>query len=210
MNIKLKNLDNTPVNSPLEIYAIMQRILMRESKIERNREHLWVISLDTMNQILNIELVSLGTVNKTIVEPMEVLSVPLQKKAVKIVMVHNHPSGHVEPSDKDLDVTDRILQAARIMRIQLIDHLIITEKTFYSFADSGLLKTLKDNSNYLTQYEVKEHHEKSALAIGVKQGMKDQLREIARTMKAQGFDVETIMKITGLPKATIVKLKVQE
>lgn len=210
MNIKLKNLDNAQVNSPLEIYAIMQRILLRESKIERNREHLWVMSLDTMNQLLNIELVSLGTVKRTIVEPMEVLSVPLQKKAVKIVLIHNHPSGHVEPSPQDIDVTDRILQAARIMRIELIDHLIITEKKFYSFADTGLLQQIRENSNYLTRYEVKEYHEKSALAIGVREGMKNQLREVARTMKAQGFEVEAIMNVTGLPKATIVKLKVQQ
>jgi DNA repair protein RadC len=71
----------------------MQQILLREDKIDQNREHFWVIGLANNNRILFIELVSLGTVNRTLVEPMEVYSLALQKRAVKIILCHNHPSG---------------------------------------------------------------------------------------------------------------------
>ena len=79
MNISLKAGDKKKMLSAADMYEIMQRILLRENRIDRNREHLWTISLDTANRLLAIELVSMGSVNKTIVEPMEVFSVPLQK-----------------------------------------------------------------------------------------------------------------------------------
>ena len=78
MNIRLKKEEQIKVLCSDDLYDIMQRILKREGRIDRNREHLWTVSLDTAYRILNIELVSLGTVNKTLVEPMEVFSIPLQ------------------------------------------------------------------------------------------------------------------------------------
>lgn len=105
MNIKLKETQDRKINGSDDIYPIMQKILLRENKIDRNREHLWTISLDNANKILNIELVSLGTINKTLIEPMEVFSVPLQKRAVKVILVHNHPSGQLRPSEPDKDIT---------------------------------------------------------------------------------------------------------
>lgn len=207
MNIKLKQDQKIKVNSPEEIFSIMQRVFMRESKIERNREHFWTISLDSGNHILNIELVSLGTVKATLVEPMEVLSIPLQKKAVKIILVHNHPAGQLAPSDGDKDETDRLIQACRIMDIEILDHLIITEKDYYSFAESGLLKELQQSVKYVMPYELKERYHKAGLEHGITKGAKDQLREVARTMKQKGVDVNLIAEYTGLSKASIVKLK---
>ncbi|HZH38580.1 MAG TPA: JAB domain-containing protein, partial [Bacillales bacterium] len=85
MNIKIKEAEKIKILCSDDIYSIMQKVLLRENKIDRNREHLWTICLDTANTLLNIELVSTGSVNKTIVEPMEVFSVPLQKRAVRII-----------------------------------------------------------------------------------------------------------------------------
>lgn len=71
MNIRLKKDEERKVLCSDDIYGIMQKILLRENKIDRNREHLWTISLDTAHKVLNIELVSMGRVNKLIMEPME-------------------------------------------------------------------------------------------------------------------------------------------
>jgi len=79
MNLKLTKSQKIKILSSDDIYRIMQQILLREQKVDRNREHFWTISLDNAHKVLNIELVSMGTVNRTLVEPMEVLSVPLQK-----------------------------------------------------------------------------------------------------------------------------------
>lgn len=143
MNIRLKATDKIKIQSPVEIFEIMQKVLLKESASDRKREHFWVVSLDWGNTILNIELVSLGTYNETLVKPMEVLSIPLQKKAVKLILVHNHPSGNLEPSEGDKVVTDRLIQACKIMQIDVEDHLIITERSYYSFQFSGLMTNLE-------------------------------------------------------------------
>jgi DNA repair protein RadC len=122
MNIKLKTEDQIKILCADDIYGIMQRILLRENKIERDREHLWTISLDAVSKILNIELVSMGSITKTVVEPMEVYSVPLQKRAVKIVIIHNHPSGELKPSAADKDMTEILIQCGLILHVPVLDH----------------------------------------------------------------------------------------
>jgi DNA repair protein RadC len=210
MNIRLKEDEKVKILSPDDLFGIMQRILMSESKTDRNREHLWTVSLDNAYRILNIELVSLGTVNKTLVEPMEVYSIPLQKRAVHVILVHNHPSGELKPSESDKDITDQLIQVGRIMNVPLKDHLIICETHYYSFVDSGLLGELELSLKYVPAYEIKRRIEKMAKEIvdAEGKGRKARDKEIARGMKQNGVDVELIMKYTGLSKAVIDKLKV--
>lgn len=147
MNIRLKAEKQIKIQCSDDIYFIMQRILRRENKIDRNREHLWTISLDNASKILNIEMVSMGSIRQTIAEPMEVFSIPLQKRAVGIVIVHNHPSGELKPSAADKNMTDQLIQCGRILHVPVQDHLIITEKSFYSFGDTGLLAELEESKN---------------------------------------------------------------
>lgn len=208
MNIKLtKEQKIKTLNSPDSVYSIMQRILLRENKIDRNREHFWTVCLDNANKILNIELVSMGTVNAVLVEPMEVFSVPLQKRAVNIILVHNHPSGEVQPSEADKEITDRLIQVGRIINIQVIDHLIISERSYYSFADNALLKELELSLKYVPAYEIKQRYEKAAEKKGAEQGKYERSKEIARQMKKEGYKMDDIIKITGLTNAIITKLK---
>lgn len=209
MNIKLTEAQKIKVLCSTDIYSIMQRILLRENKTDRNREHLWTISLDNANRILNIELVSMGTINRTVVEPMEVFSIPLQKRAVKIIIIHNHPSGEIRPSEEDKDMTDKLIQVGKIMNVPVLEHLIITENTFFSFADSGLLKELEKSIKYVPAYEIKKRYEKAAEEKGAEKGKKERSKEIAKALKAKGIDIETIAATTGLPKAVINRLKAE-
>ncbi len=134
MDIKLTEEDKIKILNSDDIYGIMQRILLREDKIDQDREHFWVIGLANNNRILFIELVSLGTVNKTLAEPMEVFSYALQKRAVKIILCHNHPSGELKPSEGDKNVSDKLIQVGIIVDTEVIDHLIISDKSYLSFA----------------------------------------------------------------------------
>ena len=210
MNIKLTDKQKIKIRNSDDIYEIMQRILLRENRIDRNREHFWTISLDTASKILNIELISIGTVNRTLVEPMEVFSVPLQKRAVKLMLIHNHPSGEVVPSEADKDLTDRLIQVGLIMNVPVLDHLIITERTFFSFADGGLMEKLAKSTKYVPPYILQQRMEKAAREKGAEDGMKTKAREMARTMKAKGYKIEEIMEITGLTRNAINRLKVEE
>ncbi|MBL4709814.1 MAG: DNA repair protein [Flavobacteriales bacterium] len=204
MKIKLSESQKKKIKSSQDLFEIMQKILLRESKTDRNKEHLWTISLDTANRIINIELVSLGTANRTLVEPTDVFSIPLQKQAVKLIIVHNHPSGELEPSEADKDITDRLIQVGRITNLILIDHIIISEKSHYSFNDEGLIEELGMSLKYVPPYIIKQRFEKAAK----EEGLKEKATEMAKAMKAKGYPIEEIVELTGLTKTTIKKLKV--
>ncbi len=216
MNVRLdKQLKGTVIGSAEDVYPIMQRILMRESRTDRNREHFWTVSLDTAGTLVNIELVSMGSVRQTVVEPMEVYSIPLQKRAVRLILVHNHPGGTLKPGDADKDITDQLIQAGRILKVQVLDHLIITETGYYSFADSGLLKELENSTKYVPAYELKRRYEAEAKLLAKEQVkaaeehiIETREKNIARAMKRNGEPLEKIMEYTGLSKAVIGRLKV--
>jgi len=207
MNIRLKRNEEIKILCSDDIYSIMQKILLRENKIDRGREHLWTISLDTVHKILNIELVSMGSINKTIIEPMEVFSVPLQKRAVTIILVHNHPSGELKPSEGDKDMTDRLIQCGLIMHVPVLDHLIITEKTYFSFADSGLLEELEKSKKYVPDYKIREELKKQVEEAVQQKSKEEEKRSMAKIMKQNGEPIEKIMQYTGLSKAIIQRIK---
>ncbi len=194
MTVKLKTKEKVKILCSDDIYFIMQWVLLRENKIDRNREHVWTISLDNANKILNIELVSMGSINQTIVEPMEVFSVPLQKRAVTIILAHNHPSGELDPSEADKDITDRLIQCGLILHVPLKDHLIISEASYYSFADSGLLAELEQSKKYVPDYKIKAEIKKNLA------------REMAKEMKLKGYKIGEIAELTGLSQSVIGRI----
>jgi len=175
----------------------MQQVLLRERKISRNKEHSWIVCLDNVNKILLIELIAIGTVNKSIVEPMDVFSFALQKRAVKIILVHNHPSGELEPSKLDLDVTDKLQAIGSFINVPLTDHLIITEKSYFSFVDRGILEKIKNESHYDLTFDKTQK-----LISGIKK-LEKRTIEIVRKMIADKQSVETISKYTGLSKKQV-------
>ena len=207
MNIELSNDQKIKILCSDDLYLVMQGILLREQKIDQNREHLWTVSLDSAHRILNIELVSMGTVNSTPVEPMEVFSVPLQKRTVKLMVVHNHPSGELKPSDADKDITDRLIQVGKIINVPVLDHLIITDKSYFSFLDHGLMEELEQSLKYVPAFEIKRRYEKQAQEIGEAKGENRKAKEIAKSLKAIGMDIEEIVKVTGLSEAVVKRLK---
>lgn len=207
MTIRLNTKAPIKIKSTDDIYAIMQKILLRENKVDRNREHFWTICLDNANKILNIELVSLGSIRQTVVEPMEVFSIPLQKRAVKIILVHNHPSQELHPSLADKDITDRLIQVGLIVHIPVIDHLIISEKSYYSFEASGLLKILEASTKYVPNYILKERMKKEVEETVTKKVEENKARAMAKAMKQNGESVEKIMQYTGLSKQIIQRIR---
>ncbi len=207
MRVKLTKEQKVKILNSNDVYTIMKQVLLRESKIDRNKEHMWVVCLASNNSIILIELISLGTLNRTVVEPVDVFSFALQKQSAKLVLVHNHPSGELVPTDDDIDFTDLMLQNSLFLKVPIIDHLIISEEDYYSFMDSGLLAELHKSEKYVPPYvlydrKVKEEGEKA----GLKKGRKAEKLEIARKMKEEGMPVDAICNFTGLTKKEIDKL----
>ncbi len=209
MEIRLSKVKKTKIDARQDVYEIMRTVLLREQKVDRNREHLWVLGLAADNTILLIELVSKGSFTRTIAEPMEIYSLALQKRSVKIILVHNHPSGLLKPSLADKDMTDRMLQCGRLLKVPVLDHFIISEKGYFSFAEDGLLAELELSTKYMLEYEVKAMGVKEGKQIGHKTGLNDKAREMARLMKVKGYAIKEIMDLTGLSKGIIQRLKAE-
>jgi DNA repair protein RadC len=209
MTIKLTAAQKIHVLNSSDVFTVMQQLLKRENKIDRDKEHFWLVCLSNSNRILMIELISLGSVKTTIVEPMDVFSFALQKRAVKLIMVHNHPSGEMRPSQSDIDLTERMYAIGKFIQMPILDHLIISEKEFYSFNEAGLMRKIEEEKRYdLTFSEIdkvnaqlkKAEKEKAAAEKNAKTAM-------AKSLLEQGVSVEIVMKSSGLTKKAIEKLK---
>jgi DNA repair protein RadC len=203
MHIPLKKNQKIRVLSSLDIYRVMLEVWQLGDENDRHKEHFWTMALDNGNNVLNIELVSLGSSKETIVEPTEVFGIPLQKQATKLVLIHNHPAGSLTPSDGDKDVTDRLIQVGIIMKLPVLDHIIVTESGYYSFADTGLLKELSRSLKYVPGYMLRKRIEENAR----EDGKEERDKQIAKTMLAEGYTVQEIAKLTGLSAKELEQLR---
>ncbi len=106
---------------------------------DEKKEHLFVLHLNTKNQIVKNELVAIGTLNASLIHPREVFKAAIRESAHAIILVHNHPSGDVEPSSADRQITELLKQASAVIQIELLDHVIIGKTEWFSFRENSLL-----------------------------------------------------------------------
>jgi len=104
-----------------------------------NQEHLVVLFLNTKNQIIHRQTIFIGSLNASIVHPREIYREALKRSAASIICAHNHPSGDPSPSQEDIHVTRRLVEAGKIMGIELLDHLVIGNHSFTSLKEKGYL-----------------------------------------------------------------------
>ena len=103
--------------------------------IDWNREHCIALFLDTKNHLLHSEIISIGTATDTLIHAREVFKPAIIHNAVKVMLLHNHPSGDIFPSKMDIAVTKRMADAGRLLQIELIDHLVFNKRgEFYSMS----------------------------------------------------------------------------
>ncbi len=102
-----------------------------------DRENFLVVGLNSKNVIIGRHLVSIGTLNQTLVHPREVFNWAIKINCASIVVVHNHPSGSVEPSAEDILLTERIVEAGKILGIKVLDHIIVSNDSYYSLKANG-------------------------------------------------------------------------
>jgi len=203
MTIKLsESQKKAAITGPDSVAATMQQILRRENKLGRSQEHFWVVGLNNANKILFIELIGLGRQNRVTANPPDVFRMAIYKLALKVILVHNHPSGELHPSTADRALTDRIIKVGEIINIDVIDHLIITEKSHLSFADLGIIAELKASDTWRLiekeELEMRRMKEEGAIKDARKEEKKNAKMDIAKKMKEKGIDDRTIMEVTGL------------
>lgn len=121
------------VSCPSDIFSVLKRYA------NARNERFIVLTLDGAHQVIKANIISIGLVNRTVVHPREVFYPAIIQNACAIICSHNHPSGRLDPSPEDRDITDRLRRASEILGITLLDHVIIGRSGFYSFVEHGLL-----------------------------------------------------------------------
>ena len=124
---KLKGKKNSILLSPKDVWERMEDI--RGSK----KEHFVVFYLDSRNQEIKREIISVGTLNESLVHPREVFESAIKHNAASIIFAHNHPSGDVEPSQADIEITKRLVHAGKILDIKVVGHVVVTEKEYNNY-----------------------------------------------------------------------------
>lgn len=122
------------IRSPQDVFTL----LGHELKFLQ-QEHFICIFLNTKNGITGKEVISIGTLNASLVHPREVFRPAIKRSSASIICVHNHPSGNPEPSNEDISITKRLVEAGRIIGIELLDHIIIGHDSFVSLKERGHL-----------------------------------------------------------------------
>ena len=122
------------VTSPDKMFEHLKTLITDEFK-----EHFLVVSLNTRNRVTAIDVVSIGTLTCSLVHPRECYSVAIKRRAAHIIIAHNHPSGDTDPSEDDLKITKRLVDAGKIMGIEVLDHIIFTQSSFLSFKEKCLI-----------------------------------------------------------------------
>lgn len=122
------------IRGPDDVVAIIGRRLRREQ-----REHCLVVLLNARHEVLGKETVSIGSLNASIVHPREVFKPAVLQSAASVVLVHNHPSGDPEPSEEDVSITKRLVQAGELLGIQVLDHVILAARGVVSLRSRQLL-----------------------------------------------------------------------
>lgn len=127
-------------NKPYKLLLTPEDVY-REMKNYRNhkQEHFVVFYLDSRNGEIASQVVSIGTLNASLIHPREVFEPAIKNNTAQIIIAHNHPSGDAEPSEDDLAITKRLIEAGKILGIEVVDHIIVTKDSFWSFKEKGLI-----------------------------------------------------------------------
>ena len=130
----IRETEKVNANSPQKIAAEF-----RKDFDNLDREHFKIIHLNTKNNIIGVETISIGSLNSSIVHPREVFKSAIIKSSASIICLHNHPSGDTKPSKEDIKITQRLIKAGEILGIKVLDHLIIGEDNYLSMKEEGII-----------------------------------------------------------------------
>ncbi len=136
---RLYGLRDKRIFSPRDVYPLIAHWA------DRKQERFLVCSLNGAHEVLAIRVVSVGLVNRTVVHPREVFADPIVDRACAVIVAHNHPSGRLDPSAEDVDITRRLKEAGGLLGIALLDHLVFSSEGYCSFVERGLLEPVSSD-----------------------------------------------------------------
>jgi DNA repair protein RadC len=134
---------NITIDQATDAAFVFQGLFSHEDRIDQDKEHLYVMHLDSRRHIMLVELVAIGILNHVEIHPRETFRRAVITGADSLIIGHNHPSGDVTPSANDNKATTQLFQAADVLQIPLLDHLIFTKTAYFSFQENKRQSTLQ-------------------------------------------------------------------
>ena len=122
------------IGSSTDAFKLLQPIFS-----DLNHEEFWILMLNQANCMIGKHLVSKGGMAGTVADPKIIFKIALEQNAASIILAHNHPSGNLKPSNEDLKITKKLVEAGKMLDLYVLYHLIMTNKSYYSFGDEGLI-----------------------------------------------------------------------
>ena len=113
--------------------------IMKQDLIDLNHEEFWIIILNRANYVLRKNKISSGGISGTVADPKLIFKSALDHSGSSIILVHNHPSGNLQPSQADITLTKTLKEAGKFLEIPVLDHIIVSDNSYFSFADEGMM-----------------------------------------------------------------------
>jgi DNA repair protein RadC len=133
--VLLRN-SKTEIGEARDVAKVFQDLLNLEDQIDQDKEHFYIMHLDSHRRVNLVELVAIGTLTDTTIHPRETYRRAVMAGSYSIIIAHNHPSGDPTPSEADTRITQTLREAGEILQILLLDHIIFTATRFYSFLNN--------------------------------------------------------------------------
>lgn len=127
------------IASSKDVFVVIKALLNAGDIYDLDKEHLYVLGLDTKSRIKYVDLVSLGTLSSSLAHPREIFRFAISQAVSALIVAHNHPSGDPTPSNTDDDLTIRLTAAGRLLGITVMDHVIVGDDAYYSYVDKDKL-----------------------------------------------------------------------
>ena len=128
------SVERKQIRSPQDVFNMVQGFLA-----DADREYFLILTLSTKNSIMGVNVVSIGSLNSSLVHPREVFKLAILSNAAAVILVHNHPSGDPTFSNEDLEITRRLVEASKIIGIEILDHVVVGDGCWVSFKEKGNL-----------------------------------------------------------------------
>ncbi len=131
---KTEILEKIRISGSQEVYQLFQPLIA-----DLSHEEFWVLFMNRSNRVIDNIRISQGGISGTVIDVRLILKNALERLSSSLILCHNHPSGNLKPSDADIKITRKISEASRSMDIQLLDHIIIADNSYFSFSDEGMI-----------------------------------------------------------------------
>ncbi|MDH5380916.1 MAG: DNA repair protein RadC [Cyclobacteriaceae bacterium] len=122
------------ITSSSDVYKIV-----KEKLLDLQHEEFWIVLLNRKNAVISLSQISSGGVAGTVVDPKIIFKKALEELASGIILIHNHPSGNLKPSNEDIKITKNLVESGKLLSVNVFDHIIFTDQGYYSFVDNSLL-----------------------------------------------------------------------